>query len=423
MLHRATHHPASPARLCTAGSQRGGPRIRAQRLPLDPQPHHQQAVGVPVPLRPDGNRTFPARAHAASCHLPIWTANRRGQRCPRRALLSGRPTLAWPAMERAAPCVLADLVALGTIVTGSRGRIRRASSDDAGPSTRADDRLDAAALCFQSCPRVRWPSVRIDTPTEACARFVRQAVAFVWRRIVIAEIGAAVLMSSLSSQLVGVNPWPPFTCATVPVLSVPLAVPAWLPGSSHLHSNVRIVIVPVEAEASGASSRRFGVVVARSGRTRYGVGHRPSAPAFVPGFRRPEHRFTAFHRRRYIRLEGDGQLLRRRSSAPVMSAGLGSSKNPRPPDRSGRRRRPTGCRPDEETAPFRRDYGSARPGSSCSSVPDGGDPADRAGAHRPPLASPHHIEPADGDGGDGVHVKEVAARHRVRAAYAGAGGT
>ena len=49
-------------------------------------------------------------------------------------------------------------------------------------------------------------------------------------RIVIGEIGAAVLMSSLFSQLFGVGPWDPLTYAAVPVLFVALAVTAaWLP--------------------------------------------------------------------------------------------------------------------------------------------------------------------------------------------------
>ena len=149
-------------------------------------------------------------------YLDRQQAARIASSAPGRALLSGRPTLAWPAMEQAAPCVLADIVALGTIVTGSRGRIRRASSDDAGPSTRADDRLDAAALCFQSCPP-RSMAKRPYRHADRSLRALRSASLRVrWRRIVIAKIGAAVLMSSLSSQLVGVNPWPPFTCATVP---------------------------------------------------------------------------------------------------------------------------------------------------------------------------------------------------------------
>ena len=58
------------------------------------------------------------------------------------------------------------------------------------------------------------------TRTNVRARFVRQALAFAGVGIVIGEIGAAVLMSSLSSQLFGVGPWDPFTYAAVPVLLV-----------------------------------------------------------------------------------------------------------------------------------------------------------------------------------------------------------
>ena len=68
------------------------------------------------------------------------------------------------------------------------------------------------------------------TRTNVRARFVRQALAFAGVGIVIGEIGAAVLISSLPSQLFGVGPWDPFTYAAVPVLLVALAmVAAWLP--------------------------------------------------------------------------------------------------------------------------------------------------------------------------------------------------
>ena len=68
------------------------------------------------------------------------------------------------------------------------------------------------------------------TRSNVRARFVRQALGFAGGGIVIGEIGAAVLMSSLSSQLFGVGPWDPFTYAAVPVLLVALAVAAaWLP--------------------------------------------------------------------------------------------------------------------------------------------------------------------------------------------------
>ena len=68
------------------------------------------------------------------------------------------------------------------------------------------------------------------TPTSVRARFVRQALAFAGVGVVIGEIGAAVLMSSLSSQLFGVGPWDPLTYAAVPVLLIVLAmVAAWFP--------------------------------------------------------------------------------------------------------------------------------------------------------------------------------------------------
>ena len=68
------------------------------------------------------------------------------------------------------------------------------------------------------------------TRSNVRARFVRQALAFAAVGIVIGEVGAAVLMSSLSSQLFGVGPWDPLTYAAVPVLFVALAVAAaWFP--------------------------------------------------------------------------------------------------------------------------------------------------------------------------------------------------
>ena len=68
------------------------------------------------------------------------------------------------------------------------------------------------------------------TRTNVRARFVGQALAFAAGGIVIGEVGAAVLMASLSSQLFGVGPWDPLTYAAVPVLFVALAVAAaWLP--------------------------------------------------------------------------------------------------------------------------------------------------------------------------------------------------
>ena len=60
--------------------------------------------------------------------------------------------------------------------------------------------------------------------------FLRQALAFAGPGIVIGEVGAAVLMWSLSSQLFGVSPWDPATYAAVPVLFLALTgLAAWLP--------------------------------------------------------------------------------------------------------------------------------------------------------------------------------------------------
>ena len=62
------------------------------------------------------------------------------------------------------------------------------------------------------------------------SRFVRQALACAGTGLVIGEIGAVVLMSSLSSQLFGVNPWDPVTYAAVPCMFITLAlIAAWLP--------------------------------------------------------------------------------------------------------------------------------------------------------------------------------------------------
>ena len=55
------------------------------------------------------------------------------------------------------------------------------------------------------------------------ARFVRHALAFAGAGVVIGVLAAAVLMSSLSSQLHGVSPWDPATYVAVPVLFALLA--------------------------------------------------------------------------------------------------------------------------------------------------------------------------------------------------------
>ena len=53
--------------------------------------------------------------------------------------------------------------------------------------------------------------------------FVRQALMFAGAGVVIGEIGAAAVMSSLSSQLFGVSPWDATTYAAVPVVLIVLA--------------------------------------------------------------------------------------------------------------------------------------------------------------------------------------------------------
>ena len=68
------------------------------------------------------------------------------------------------------------------------------------------------------------------TRSNVRARFVRQALAFSGAGVVIGEIGAAVLMPVLSSQLFGVSPRDPITYAAVPALFVVLAgIAAYLP--------------------------------------------------------------------------------------------------------------------------------------------------------------------------------------------------
>ena len=68
------------------------------------------------------------------------------------------------------------------------------------------------------------------SPKRVRARFVLQALAFASAGVVIGEMGAALLMWSLSSQLFNVSPWDPVTYTAVPVLlTVLAAVTAWLP--------------------------------------------------------------------------------------------------------------------------------------------------------------------------------------------------
>ena len=68
------------------------------------------------------------------------------------------------------------------------------------------------------------------TKSNVRVRFVRQALAFAGAGVVIGEIGAAALMSALSSQLFGVSPRDPVTYAAVPALFVVLAgIAAYVP--------------------------------------------------------------------------------------------------------------------------------------------------------------------------------------------------
>ena len=68
------------------------------------------------------------------------------------------------------------------------------------------------------------------TRANVRTRFVGQALAFAGAGIIIGELAAAVLMSSLSSQLYGVSPWDRATYLAVPVLfAVLAALAAYLP--------------------------------------------------------------------------------------------------------------------------------------------------------------------------------------------------
>ena len=81
-------------------------------------------------------------------------------------------------------------------------------------------------VAYAAARRQRDIGIRLAlgaTRANVRARFVRQALVFAGAGIVIGEIGAAVLMSSLSSQLFGVSPWDPVTYAAVPALFIALA--------------------------------------------------------------------------------------------------------------------------------------------------------------------------------------------------------
>ena len=81
-------------------------------------------------------------------------------------------------------------------------------------------------VAYAAARRQRDIGIRLAlgaTRANVRARFVRQALAFAGAGIVIGEIGAAILMASLSSQLFGVSPWDPVTYAAVPALFIALA--------------------------------------------------------------------------------------------------------------------------------------------------------------------------------------------------------
>ena len=88
-------------------------------------------------------------------------------------------------------------------------------------------------VAYAAASRRRDIGVRLAlgaTRSSVRARFVRQALAFAGAGVVIGEIGAAALMSALSSQLFGVSPRDPTTYAAVPILFVALAgIAAYVP--------------------------------------------------------------------------------------------------------------------------------------------------------------------------------------------------
>ena len=88
-------------------------------------------------------------------------------------------------------------------------------------------------VAYTAARRQRDIGIRLAlgaTRTNVRAGVVRQALAFAGIGLVVGEIGAGVLMSSLSSQLFGVSPWDPVTYAAVPALLIGFAIlAAWLP--------------------------------------------------------------------------------------------------------------------------------------------------------------------------------------------------
>ena len=81
-------------------------------------------------------------------------------------------------------------------------------------------------VAFAAARRRRDIGIRIAlgaTRAGVRARFVGRALAYAGAGVVVGELAAAVLMSSLSSQLHGVSPWDPATYAAVPALFALLA--------------------------------------------------------------------------------------------------------------------------------------------------------------------------------------------------------
>jgi len=91
------------------------------------------------------------------------------------------------------------------------------------------DLVEQVALLFEFGIRVVLvhgggpQSTELSRKLGVRTRFVRHALAFATAGVVIGVLAAAVLMSSLSSQLHGVSPWDPATYLGVPVLFALLA--------------------------------------------------------------------------------------------------------------------------------------------------------------------------------------------------------
>lgn len=86
-------------------------------------------------------------------------------------------------------------------------------------------------VAYAAASRQRDIGVRLALgATRSNVRIVRQALAFAGAGVVVGEIGAAILMSALSSQLFGVSPRDPLTYSAVPALFIVLAgIAAYVP--------------------------------------------------------------------------------------------------------------------------------------------------------------------------------------------------